>query len=132
MPVLAKMGIDPVQRAKILVEDLALIGCDWPIRSTFASETVVLAHYEIPGTDFGKMDDDDASEVTKAHGSGLNWGSVVRLSKVCEVGRKYFGSEWPSKFKTQLLNPPLMGSSYGPGHHQVNRHSRSMPSNTAI
>jgi len=105
VPVLTKMDIDPVERAKILVEDMATVGCAWPIRSTFASETVVLAHYEIPGTDFGKMDDDDASEVTKVHGSGLNWGSVVRLSKVCEVGRKYFGPDWPCNFKKQFLNP---------------------------
>jgi hypothetical protein len=27
--------------------------------------------------------------------------SVIRLSKVCEIGRKYFGSKWPAQFRKQ-------------------------------
>ena len=105
VPVLRHIGAEPTQRAKILVEDMALIGCDWPIRSTPCSNEVILSHYDIPGTDFGRVDEDNVPESMKVHGSGLNWGSVIRLSKACEIGRKYFGSNWPHKFKRQLLNP---------------------------
>jgi hypothetical protein len=103
-PVFSRMGINPAQRAKVLVEDMESIGCDWPIRSIPGQGEVVLSHYEIPGTDFGRVDEEDVPEVTKAHGSGLNWGSVVRLSKACEIGRRHFGSDWALRFKKQLLN----------------------------
>jgi len=105
VPLLSEMGIDPEERANILVEDMEAIGCDWPIRSIPVGEETILSHYEIPGSDFGTTGDEGARDVYTAHGSGLNWGSVIRLSKTCEVGRSIFGSAWPTKFKGKLLNP---------------------------
>jgi hypothetical protein len=104
-PVLSEMGIDPVQRAQNLVVDMTAIGLDWPIRSIPCSDQIILSHYEIPESDFGRIHEDDVPEAMKAHGSGLNWGSVIRLSKVCEIGRKFFGDDWPCRFKKELLNP---------------------------
>lgn len=104
-PLLTEMEIDAPQRAALLVEDMETIGCDWPIKSEFVAENTVLSHYEIPNSDFGKIDDIDVQQAYTAHGSGLNWGSVIRLSKACEIGRRYFGSEWPAKFKGPLMDP---------------------------
>lgn len=105
VPVLQELEIDPKRRAETLVEDMQAIGLDWPVRATPCNKRIVLSHYEIPGSDFGHTNDDDVPEVMKAHGSGLNWGSMIRLSKACEVGRKHFTSDWPLRFKKQLLNP---------------------------
>jgi hypothetical protein len=63
------------ERARMLVEDMAAIGCNWPICSFPISEGVILSYYEVPDTDFGKMDEENVDEVQKAHGFGLNWGS---------------------------------------------------------
>jgi hypothetical protein len=105
IPVLHELDVDPDRRAREMLEDMEAIGFDWPIGATCCSEQIVLSHYEIPGSDFGRLDDDDVPEVRKVHGSGLNWGSLIRLSKACEIGRKYFGESWPTRFKKQLLNP---------------------------
>jgi hypothetical protein len=103
-PVFTRMGIDHEKRAAMLVEDMRTVGCDWPVRSTPIGDHVVLSHYEIPGTHFGVDTDEDAQEALKAHGTGLNWGSIVRLSKACEIGHRYFPSDWPRRFREQLLN----------------------------
>lgn len=81
------------------------IGLAWPIHSIPCGEGWVLSHYEIPDSDFGKIDDHTAHEGQRAYGTGLNWGSVIRLSKAVEVGRSFFPKEWPTKFKSKLLNP---------------------------
>lgn len=104
VPVFSKMGIDPNERAKILIEDMEKIGCDWPIRSLPVDEHIVLSHYEVPETGFGKEDATDSPEAFKAHGTGLDWGSIIRLSKACEIGRRYFQVEWPNKFRHEILN----------------------------
>lgn len=104
IPVLTQIGVDASARATMLVKDMADVGLNWPVRSVPAFGEVVLTHYEISDSDFGRIDDDNVKDVAKAHGSGLNWGSLVRLSKVCEIGRKFFGSKWPSRFRRQLLN----------------------------
>lgn len=93
------------RRAVFLAEDACLLGIDWPIRATGGDHSLFLPYYDIPGTDFGATDDDKAKEVEKAHGFGLNWGSLVRLSKACEIGRLKFCTDWPAKFKGQLTNP---------------------------
>ena len=105
IPVMQEKGIDPEQRARRLIEDMEAIGLDWPIRATPGNERIVISHYEIPGADFGRLDDEDVPEVMKAHGSGLNWGSLIRLSKACEIGRRFFAADWPGRFKKKLLNP---------------------------
>ena len=105
IPVLQRMGVEPERRARILLEDMEAIGFDWPIGATPCRGRLVLSHYEIPGSDFGQLDDDNVPEAMKGHGSGLNWGSLIRLSKACEIGREYFGEIWPGRFKEQLLNP---------------------------
>jgi hypothetical protein len=104
-PVLQEVGIDAAERARALFEDMAAIGCTWPFRAMTVSEKLVLSYYEIPGTDFGKSDSEDVPDVFRAHGFGLNWGSLIRLSKVCEIGRRCFGADWPGRFKRKLLNP---------------------------
>ncbi len=104
VPLLSEMEIDPKKRAEALLEDMAAIGCDWPIRSTPIGVKTVLSHYEIPSSDFGQFED-KAHDTLTAHGSGLNWGSVIRLSKACEIGRSLFGNAWPVKFRRKLLNP---------------------------
>jgi hypothetical protein len=93
------------RRAIILAEDAGSLGIDWPIRVTGGEHNLLLPYYDIPGTEFGATDSATAKEVEKAHGFGLNWGSLVRLSKACEIGRTQFGDEWPTKFKGQLTNP---------------------------
>lgn len=103
-PVLAELGVDPAERAKILVEDMASIGCEWPIRSEVINDKLILSHDVIPESDFGQIEREDVPEALTAHGTGLNLGSVIRLSKVCEVGRRFFRSDWPGKFKDKLLN----------------------------
>jgi hypothetical protein len=95
---------DAHSRVAILIEDMTAIGCNWPIRSRLLDENTVLAYYDVPGTDFGKLDSDDVDESQKAHGIGLNWGSLLRLSKVCVIARTYFGTDWPRRFKKRFLN----------------------------
>lgn len=102
IPLLSEMGIDPTERAQILVEDMKTIGCNWPIRSIPVGDETILSHYDIPGSDFGA---EEARDVYTAHGTGLNWGSVIRLSKTCVAGRSLFGKAWPLKFKAKLMNP---------------------------
>jgi hypothetical protein len=91
-------------RAAIIVEDMARIGCDWPIRSRPIDSHMMLTYYDVPGTDFGRHNDSAADEVYRASGIGLNWGSIIRLSKVCVLGRKFFGEDWSVRFKGKLLN----------------------------
>lgn len=62
IPILARMGINALTRAKILVEDMTDIGLQWPVRSIPAFGEVVLTHYEIPDSDFGKIDYEDVPE----------------------------------------------------------------------
>jgi hypothetical protein len=106
-PWLKMLGIDPLVRAQILAEDMTSIECDWPVRSKWANG-YILSHYEIPKSDFGKMYNENLQgrhpEVYNGEGTGLNEGSIVRLSKACEIGRKHFGTEWPTRFKKALLN----------------------------
>lgn len=101
-PVLAAEDVE--MRVAILIEDMGKMGCVWPVRARPVDENTVLSYYEVPGTDFGKLDSEDVDEVQKAHGIGLNWGSLVRLSKVCLIGRKYFGPDWPQRFRKKFLN----------------------------
>jgi hypothetical protein len=91
-------------RVAVLVEDMAKMGRGWPIRGRPVDENLVLSYYEVPGTDFGMLDSEDVDDAHKAHGIGLNWGSLLRLSKVCLVARRYFGPAWPKRFKKIFLD----------------------------
>jgi hypothetical protein len=106
-PWLEMLGIDPLQRAKILAEDMTSIECDWTVRSKCV-DGFVLSHYIIPKSDFGKMNEvnqkSSPPETYMGEGTGLTEGSLVRLSKASVIGRKLFGDAWPIRFKKALLN----------------------------
>lgn len=63
-------------------------------------------YYELPRSDFGKdqsVGDNAAADTLTAHGTGMTWGDLVRLSKVCKIGHTLLGPVWPRKFKPRLL-----------------------------
>lgn len=107
-PWLEALGVDPLERAKVLAEDMKSIGCNWPVRSKWVSNEFILSYYEIPRSDFGKMSEDNhrdsRPEAYRGAGTGLTEGSLVRLSKACMIGRKHFGNAWPMGFKKALLH----------------------------
>lgn len=92
------------KRAEILVQDMVKLKFPWRIMLQLGPENMVLPCYEIEGSDFGQ-EGPDVPDVYQAHGIGLNWGSLIRFSKACELGRKFFGEQWPERFKKKLLDP---------------------------
>lgn len=97
-------------RAKWLVEDMHAIGFEvrikeFPVEFP-AGPKISVPYYEIPNSDFGKEEHCDGKPVhdtNTAHGSGLNWADLVRLSRVCKIGRTLLPGMWPLRFKKKLL-----------------------------
>ncbi|MBC2592760.1 hypothetical protein H5P28_00655 [Ruficoccus amylovorans] len=103
-PLLERLKISPDHRAKIMSEDMTALGLKWQIYATPIPNDLVIPAYCIPDTDFGKLNSENGNEAYKAEGIGLNEGNLIRLSKACEIGRKYFENQWPHKFKAAILN----------------------------
>ena len=93
-------------RAIWLVEDMTKIGLRISVKAFPVDDKIWVPYYEIPQSEFGQ-EQGSASEpvhdTLTAHGSGLNWGDLVRLSKVCKIGHTLIPGLWPHKFKAKLL-----------------------------
>ena len=91
-------------RAKWIVEDMSKVGLPINIQAVPVSDTIAVPYYEIPQSEFGKEQGGvGVHDTNTAHGSGLNWGDLVRLSKACKIGRTLIPELWPHEFKAKLL-----------------------------
>ena len=97
------------RRASIVVEDMNTIG--FPINLEMQRGVTkhlhqrglhIPIHYRIQNTGWSinKKDPRHALE-----GTHLNLGDLLRLTKVCELGRSLLPNEWPHKFRNQFTNP---------------------------
>ena len=97
------------RRAPMVVEDMATIG--FPLRLEVERGIAKWLHqrglripiqYHIPNTGWtvNQFDPRNALE-----GSHLDKGDLLRLSKVCELGRSLLPNDWPHRFRDQLNNP---------------------------
>ena len=93
----------------MVVEDMATIG--FPLRLEVQRGVAKWLHqrglripiqYHIPDTGWtvNRKDPRHALE-----GSHLDEGDLLRLSKVCELGRSLLSNDWPHRFADQLNNP---------------------------
>lgn len=97
------------KRAPMVVEDMATIG--FTIRPTVQKGIAMWLHqrglripiqYHIPDTGWtvNRKDPRHALE-----GSHRDKGDLLRLSKVCELGRSLLPNDWPHRFADRLNNP---------------------------
>lgn len=89
-------------RAKLVVEVATKLRLDWKIQGVPLTNGLWIPIYEIPGSQFGKSDEDDVEECFRAHGVGLNWGGLHRFARACEVGFRLFPKTFPRSFTKKL------------------------------
>src|SRR6266478_1976561 len=95
------------RRAAMVVEDMKRIGFELNIEVPRAALRLhanglrVPIHYLIPDTGWtvNRREPSHALE-----GTHLDHGDLVRLSKVCEIGRRLIPNEWPTRFRHELTN----------------------------
>jgi len=91
-------------RASMVVEDMHSIGFNLKVEPVLMGP-VGMPCYEICGSDFGQDEVESSAQVYKAGGTGLNQGSLLRLSKACRIGRALLPGIWPQRFKRTLADP---------------------------
>ncbi len=95
-------------RAKAIVSNSSAQNINWNLGLTSmkTEHELWIPCYEIPNSDFGTPPASlEAPAVHKAHGIGLNWGSLMRFGRACEAGLELFENGLPSKIRKKLANP---------------------------
>jgi len=95
-------------RAKVIVTNSRTLNINWNLGLTSmkTEHELWVPCYEIPNSDFGAPPSSlEASAVHKAHGIGLNWGSLLRFGRACETVSKLFEKGLPAKVRNKLANP---------------------------
>jgi hypothetical protein len=97
------------RRASIVAEDRTTIG--FPLRLEVQRGIARWLHqrglripiqYHVPDTDWTLNRKDPRHALEGTH---LDKGDLLRLSKVCELGRAHLPNDWPHRFADQLNNP---------------------------
>ncbi|RBP41429.1 hypothetical protein DES53_107261 [Roseimicrobium gellanilyticum] len=80
------------------------IGFDLRLHAAPFYKKLWIPYYELPTSDFGvESGEEGVADALTAHGIGLNWGDLVRLSKACKIGAMLLPGKWPRKFRDELL-----------------------------
>ena len=97
------------RRAPMVAEDMRAIG--FSLRLEVQRGTAQWLHekglripiqYHIPDTGWTVNRKDPRNALEGTH---LDYGDLLRLSKVCEIGRSLVPNDWPHRFADQLNNP---------------------------